>query len=373
LHLDSNEERFDENTFIPEQKTQNGFLFKGVLYCVAKSRSDQITAVLNGNDQKTREHLRVSYRTFIKLVRLLPKKHSGWANDLEMFVFLYWMACGCSYRVIGTILSISRTTICRIVHKLLDFFVINLKHLIKKPSETRLGEIGAKFSRRAGTRIFSNVVGAIDGSHVRIHCPVDKHDEYINHKKFYSIQLQAVCDSFGLFTDVFVGFPGSVHDTRVLKNSPIYRRIVEYPQKGYFLLGDSGYPCQLVPLPIITPYKNPNREQKKFNTCLSRARIIIECAFGMMKTRWRNIFNNALELEVENCVKVIFSACVLHNVCLLGNDFNPSELDEVPDGDTEYNFLHEMEGEEVPRDSLDATIFRDRLLHEFSNENARYN
>jgi hypothetical protein len=29
--------------------------------------------------------------------------------------------------------------------------------------------------------------------------------------------------------------------------------------------------------------------------------------------------------------------CVLHNVCLLGNDFDPNELDEIP-SDTEFFF-----------------------------------
>jgi hypothetical protein len=111
--------------------------------------------------------------------------------------------------------------------------------------------------------------------HIRIHCPVDKHDEYINHK-IYSIQLQAVADSFGLFMDVFIGFPGSVHDTRVLKNSPLYRNINNYPPLNYYLLGDSGYPCRLAPIAIMTPFKSPNRQQKQFNTCLSRARIVVE-------------------------------------------------------------------------------------------------
>jgi hypothetical protein len=88
----------------------------------------------------------------------------------------------------------------------------------------------------------------------------------------------------------------------------------------------------------------------------------------MLKTRWRNIFNNALELEVQNCVKVVFSACVLHNVCLLGNYFDPKDLEEVPN-ESESNFSNAVEGEDLPRDSPEATVFRNQLLNTLLNEN----
>lgn len=45
---------------------------------------------------------------------------------------------------------------------------------------------------------------------------------YFNQKMFYSIQLQAMCDHQCQFLDIFVGYPGSVHDSRVPKNSPLY-------------------------------------------------------------------------------------------------------------------------------------------------------
>ena len=125
------------------------------------------------------------------------------------------MACGCSYRVAGGFMGISKYRVRNIVHKMLNFFSKDLKHLITYPRLDELEEISAKFCKRSKTTIFNNAVGAIDGTHIRIKCPVQKHDEYFNYKSFYSIQCQAVVDSNYIFTDVFVGFPGSVHDTRV--------------------------------------------------------------------------------------------------------------------------------------------------------------
>lgn len=65
--------------------------------------------------------------------------------------------------------------------------------------------------------------GAIDGSHVRIDKPIEDPDSYVNKKQYFSLQLQGTVDHRMKFIDVFIGYPGSVHDARVFKNSPIYR------------------------------------------------------------------------------------------------------------------------------------------------------
>ena len=139
----------------------------------------------------------------------------------QLICFLYWMACGCSYRVAGGFMGFSRFTVRNIIHKMLDIFV-NLRHLINHGTIDGYDRLQRKFCKRARSQAFNKFVGAIDGTHIRIQCPKNKRDEYINHKGYYSIQVQAVADSDGKFTDVFVGFPGSVHDNRVLRNSPLF-------------------------------------------------------------------------------------------------------------------------------------------------------
>ncbi|KAF7206769.1 putative LOC107387177-like protein [Nothobranchius furzeri] len=108
---------------------------------------------------------------------------------------------------------------------------------------------------------------------------------------FPSIILQAVCDHQGSFMDTYVGWPGSVRDSRVLRHSPLYRQSA-YPPPGNFILADGGYPCLQHPLPLITHYKRVVQGvgAQRFNGHHSRARCIIERAFGTMKTRFRAIF-----------------------------------------------------------------------------------
>ncbi|KAF7642498.1 hypothetical protein LDENG_00257000 [Lucifuga dentata] len=89
--------------------------------------------------------------------------------------------------------------------------------------------------------------------------------------------MQAVCHHKCHFLDIFVCYPGSVHDARVLKNSPLYIHQL-YPPEGYCIL----------PITLITPYREPVRSPvaARFNRHHAKARSVIERAFGIMKTRW---------------------------------------------------------------------------------------
>ncbi|MGH0152689.1 UNVERIFIED_CONTAM: hypothetical protein FKN15_027811, partial [Acipenser sinensis] len=65
--------------------------------------------------------------------------------------------------------------------------------------------------------------------------------------------------------------------------------------------------------------------------CHSRARAVIEQAFGLMKTRWRSIFFKALEVH-PTFVPTVISACtILHTVCLSAGDLLEPEADVADD------------------------------------------
>lgn len=106
-------------------------------------------------------------------------------------------------------------------------------HLPKTQDE--LQPISRGFAGLARHRAFFKAAGAIDGCHVRIKPPSGPDGQcYRNRKLFPSIILQAVCDHQGRFIDTYVGWPGSVHDSRVLRYSPLYRSSL-YPPPGHFI------------------------------------------------------------------------------------------------------------------------------------------
>ncbi|XP_033951422.1 putative nuclease HARBI1 [Pseudochaenichthys georgianus] len=237
------------------------------------------------NDQDTRPDFRLSRESLKVLLELLGQdRRHGWGATIETLVFLFWLASGASCRVVSRVFGMPRSTVHRIVHRVTEEVVAICHQVIHLPRTAEdLEAVSRGFAGLARHRAFRKAAGAIDGCHVRIVPPSgpDGHC-YRNRKLFSSILLQAVCDHQGRFIDTYVGWPGSVHDSRVLRHSPLYRQAL-YPPPGHFILADGGYPCLQHPLPLITPYKRPLQGvgPQRFNSHHSRARSIIERAFGL--------------------------------------------------------------------------------------------
>lgn len=100
-----------------------------------------------------------------------------------------------------------------------------------------------KFRGMAG---IDGVVGAVDGTYIPIKALEEHPETYITRKCHYAITLQATCQSNLKFTDCFVGYSGSVSDSRISRNSPLYRNMCHNPKiyfpNGEFLVGDKALP-----------------------------------------------------------------------------------------------------------------------------------
>ncbi|KAK2181225.1 hypothetical protein NP493_405g01000 [Ridgeia piscesae] len=117
--------------------------------------------------------------------------------------------------------------------------VARMQEWVQLPTQQQADRQKAKFLRLAG---FPNVVGCIDGTHVRIQAPPTNEHEYVNRKNFHSINVQVICDADLRIVNCIVKWPGSVHDSRILRESELFTAF-ESPRKpvtGVFL-GDSGY------------------------------------------------------------------------------------------------------------------------------------
>ena len=140
--------------------------------------------------------------------------------------------------------------------------------------------------------------------------------------------LLAVCDAQYCFTLVDIGDSGRHSDGGVFQNSMIGRKfedntlnipaptaiISNDPQSyviPYFFAADDAFPLKCG---IVKPYPGRflSREKQIFNYRLSRARRVIENAFGILAARWQ-IFCVLMKCNPE-CAEVIVQACVaLHN------------------------------------------------------------
>ena len=181
--------------------------------------------------------------------------------------------------------------------------------------------------KQASTVIFrrlskqDDVIGAIDGCHIRIQRQQRRGLDYLNRKGYYSMLLQGICDDRGRFIDIFAGAPGRVHDARLLRLSSFYQEWQE-KMENHRLLGDSAYICQDFTF-ILTPKRDNGQlteEERAANTSLSHGRVIIENVFGLMKCRFRRI-RDVQNVKLDVMVHLIIAACTLYNMCITADYF----------------------------------------------------
>lgn len=202
--------------------------------------------------------------------------------------------------------------------------------IIRWPREQEIPEVKAKFFSISR---MPDVVGAIDGSDIEIKAPKEEPQAYINRKKRYTVILQGICNTELKFLDCFAGYPGSVGDLRVLRNSPIFRRVREeegrmFPGNAY-IIGDKIYhPVLSWLIPSFKDHGAMTQAQKNFNVVHAKTRQVIERAFSLLKGRFRRL----KYLDMNRCDMisyVVLACCVLHNICLEG-------LEGVNDNIEEY-------------------------------------
>lgn len=192
-------------------------------------------------------------------------------------------------------------------------------------------------------------MGCIDGTSINIKTPAKKiKSTYTNRHDLPAITLQAICDYKRRFIDIFTGIPGKVHDSRVLKLSPISSQLQNIccenvGEYRYHIIGDGAYPIRPW---LLTPYKdygNLTEEQKKYNEKLSSTRVLIENSFGILKGRFRQLLQIDMH-SVQRITTFIISCCILHNLCIFYNDeLDSSEIYVEEDKNEENNPLRETD------------------------------
>ena len=73
------------------------------------------------------------------------------------------------------------------------------------------------------------------------------------------MNVQAVCSHDLKFTNIVARWPGSVHDSRIFRNSRLWAKFENHDFNG-ILVGDSGYALKPYLLtPILNPQTPPER------------------------------------------------------------------------------------------------------------------
>ncbi|RHY07895.1 hypothetical protein DYB25_011147 [Aphanomyces astaci] len=181
---------------------------------------------------------------------------------------------------------------------------------------------------------FNKCLGVLDGTHIPFVVSAEMQDRFRNRKGHTSTNVLGVVDELGRFVAVFAGGEGCSSD--FICSQTEFERSVP---SGYFYLGDAGYRLSKV---LLRPYRNqryhlrewaantdgrPKTAKECFNYKRSKARIVVERAFGMLKIKWKVLSSN-LRLQLEYSIDVIHVCAALHNLCIA---CNPSHMDDISD------------------------------------------
>lgn len=85
----------------------------------------------------------------------------------------------------------------------------------------------------------------------------------------------------------------------------------EGPNFPYYFCGDEAFPLKSY---LLRPYpqKTLNDQKRIFNCRLSRGRKSVECAFGMMVSKFR-VFETPIACSESTVISIVKCACALHN------------------------------------------------------------
>uniref|UniRef100_A0A672ZN21 Putative nuclease HARBI1 n=1 Tax=Sphaeramia orbicularis TaxID=375764 RepID=A0A672ZN21_9TELE len=227
----------------------------------------------------------------------------------KLLATLHFLASGSFQRAVAICAGISQSSFCSVVSQVLN--AMSCRHIQFPCTRDALNATKHGFYAVAG---FPKVIGAIDCTHVQLFPPSDREHVYRNRKHTHSLNVQVVCDSHGVITNIVAKYPGSAHDSFILRNSVLFSKLRDGEYGDGLILGDSAYPLRPY---LLTPVLNPTTPgEHRYNAAHIRTRNTVEGTFGVLKSRFRclDCTGGALLYSPENVAQIMVVCCVLHNI-----------------------------------------------------------
>lgn len=218
----------------------------------------------------------------------------------------------CGFATVSVIIQETLSVIVHVLHRLV---------VCEPRSQNDWRDVADGFLRRWN---LPNCLGAIDGRHMVIKAPQASGSKYFNYEKTHSIVLLAVADSDYTFITADVGAEGSHSDSAILNQSKFWQRVktntlhipprcllpgsnIEMP---YFFAGDGIFQLQEN---LLKPFaRKLTMREAVYNYRLSRARRVVENAFGILVMRWQ-VFRSPMCCTLETAENIVLATVCLHN------------------------------------------------------------
>ena len=233
----------------------------------------------------------------------LEKQTTFWREPLEvglrLAITLRFLATGDTYRSLSYAFRVAPNTISKVVPETCRAIIAEYGYEVMHVPQTPEGwkDVARGFEERWN---FPHTVGALDGKHIRIRNPAGAGSHYFNYKKYYSIVMLALVDAEYKFMFLDVGAVGAESDGGVFAQSRLAAILQDHkatlppaeplqqdpegPHIPYYIVADDAFalrPWLMKPYPC----RGLTHEERVYNYRLSRARRVVENAFGILANR----------------------------------------------------------------------------------------
>uniref|UniRef100_A0A667ZBL6 DDE Tnp4 domain-containing protein n=1 Tax=Myripristis murdjan TaxID=586833 RepID=A0A667ZBL6_9TELE len=182
-------------------------------------------------------------------------RNGALSPSLQVCLALRYFATGSFQNLVGDSIQVHKST--------------RFNEYVKFPTQQQ-NVTRQKLHQIAG---FPDLLGCVDGTHVRIKGPKSNENDFVNRKGYHSINTQIVCDA-------------DLHDIFILKQSSLWRdyEAGRYPGR---LLGDSGDPLRKW---LMTTYLSPaSVSEQRYSSAHTKTRNVVERCIGVLKNRWASL------------------------------------------------------------------------------------
>lgn len=287
----------------------------------------------SGDEKSYKNFLRVDEELFHEILeRLRPRIEKQDTNCRlavsaaeRLAITLRYFAYGELYKSLAGTFRVAPNTVSVVIRETCDAIIEEYMHELIKCPTTAEGwkELAEGFSKKWN---FHHCIGSLDGKHIAMKKPGKSGSTYHNYKGFFSVVLMALVDYNYKFLYINVGAQGSSSDGGVFKDTALFKRLEKgrarlppaEPLPGgqvdvpYFIVADDAFAMRTWLLKPY-PHRDMTREERILNYRLSRARRIVENAFGILVSRFR-VLLSTIQLEPDNVTKVVKACCILHNL-----------------------------------------------------------